>query len=184
MRSGYFKRGVKALSAVSADERERILSAVRVETLQAIERDVDVGWVPLRVNADFTESVYRVLGAGGTRAYGRRVGNSSFDTPILRGIMDTTIRLLGIGPKGLFKVMRRSWSAVYRNCGEVDVVAATGNEVRLLLRDPPPLMRAASYLESIGGGLEATFDFCAVEGAVKAEARTEGIAFIVTWKTG
>jgi hypothetical protein len=183
MRSGYFKQGVKALSALPAGERERILSAVKAETLAVIERDVDVGWVDLGVNADFTEAVYRVVGARGTRAYGRRVGNSSFETPILRSMMEAAIRLFGVGPAGLYKLMRRSWSGVYRNCGEVEVEARPGNGVHIVLHDAPELMRAPPYLESISGGLEAIFDFCSVAGEVRPEPRRGGIEWTVTWKS-
>jgi hypothetical protein len=158
--------------------RARLQPVVR----EALEGAARSDFLPAMVDLDVAISIHAELGPEVARRVAREVLRRSLTGSVLGGLVRSASALFGLTPPGLLRWAGRGYGHVCRDCGELAVTSTEEGLVRLALTGMPEGLAAASYLESMGGALEAFLDVCQVEGRVDVELRPGGAAFNLHWR--
>ena len=147
-----------------------------------------VQWVPFEFEAKLADAVFEVLGPSATRALYRRKTVRSFEIPLIRPILQSSLRIFGATPASILKMVGRTWALVSRNSGSYDCVDESDQRrATSVVRDFPARLyrRREAWLETAMGGYEAFFaPFKLGKGTVRVIERdftTGSASFVLEW---
>jgi len=172
---------LEVLDAVAPDVGRRVREALPADVRVALDSATRLDYLPAEVDLAVTLAIHAEGGPELARQVAREVLRRSLTSNVLGGLFRSAAALFGLTPPGLFRWAPRGWSRICRNCGELRMQSSEGGVVQLALTGLPPALADRSYLDSIGGGLEAFLDLCHVRGAVAVEPRPGGAMFMVSW---
>ena len=124
-------------------------------------------WLPISLNVRWVEAVERELGwPSGLEFLAARVSDQ-FDNPMFRSFVQGGVRLLGLDPGALLRLIPRGLSIVFRDCGEwsAERTSTTHTELRAQAL-PKEVAGHARWIESIGASALAMFALCGVQGRI------------------
>jgi hypothetical protein len=178
MKASYMKDDLAAVARLPADVAARIRGAC-AEAVAAIEGATRADWLPVVVDVELTEAIWREAGETALLEQARLALRAAMDGPLLRPLASVTIRVFGPRPHAALRMVPRAWPMVFRDCGTLDYVVVDDHVGRLVLRDAAgPLLASAPWQRGTG----ATFDaLAAVAGAVDARATAEVTAGSIEW---
>jgi|GEM_PF-1032701 len=132
-------------------------------------------WISVEFDIRLSHAVESCLGRGADYERARRSTGRSFESKLLQPFVEGAVRLFGLSPKAMIKLVRRGWTSLYQNCGEAD--AAFGDDdaptaALTLSRLPDVVYNDAVYLQAIAGGLHAILDVCQVKGTVEVQGKS------------
>jgi hypothetical protein len=183
VRAAHLKDDLKCLSALGPVEEARVRAQLAPATVKAIEESLRTSYLPLALNIELAETVYRVAGDAGSRRWGTASFLASiegFFKPLFVGLT----RLVAPSPTLMFKTFPQGWSTTYRGCGEFQVSQPAPGQTRLLCRGIAPAMVCPAYLAAVCGTLAGAFEVSSYAGTVKVEPRPAGSAdasWLVEW---
>lgn len=159
------------LDAMPADVADRVRARLAPETLAALGAASRIAWVPIAYDVEVTDALYLEVGPERARAFLRDNLRKSFDLPVLRGLLDTALRLLGRDPERVLRWAPKVWSQLFRDVGSLRFEVSGPGEARLVLSDlANDVLRSIPWLDGTAGAVTAVFDVLRVDG----EARLEG----------
>jgi hypothetical protein len=164
--------------AAAARIRERLSPLVR----QAIEAAFRLDYLPVMVELEVVSAIREELGPRGSRAVAREGLRRTLQGNLLAGLVSSAVVLFGNTPAGLLKWVGRGYSRICRDCGELRLVESSEETAEVRLENLPPELNLPSYLDALGGGLEAFFDICQVEGEVLYDPWPGGARYLLSWR--
>lgn len=187
IRASHAKSNLSSLSRLGADAERRVRAAIRPDTLDAIEGASRVEWLPVELDVEVTEAIERALGAEACRQWAREGLRISMETPLLRPVVDGVVRLFGLSPEHLFRVVPRGIGQVYRSVGEMRFISRGPGEVALVWeRLAAPVVPSVPFFDGTAGAFEAVFDITKRSGSVTLEEHdvdARRVTFRCCWET-
>ena len=147
-----------------------------------------VEWIAFEFESKLADAVFEVLGPSETRALYRRKTVRSFDIPLIRPILQSSLRVFGATPASILKMVGRTWALASRNSGSYGCVDESDQRrCTSVVRDFPARLyrRREAWLETAMGGYEAFFTpFKLDRGTVRVSERdftTGSASFVLEW---
>jgi hypothetical protein len=184
--AGFVQSTLDALAGLGPGAAARVRARMAPASLAAVAEASRIAWVPLALDIELTNWLYAEVGMERGRAFMRDNLRKSFDLPILRGLLDTALRLLGRDPERVLRWAPKVWGHLFRGAGSLRFEEAGACAARLVLADlPDEVLRGSEWLDGTAGAAAAVFDILRVDGEVRLEgpdrsARTAAIH--ATWK--
>jgi hypothetical protein len=184
--AGFVQSTLEAVDALGPELAGRVRARMQPESLAALRDASRIAWVPLALDVELTDCLYAEVGPERGRAFMRDNLRSAFDGPILRGLLDAALRLLGRSPERVLRWAPKVWSHLFRDAGGLHYVAVGANAARLELTElADEVMRSEPWLDGSCGAVGAVFDILSVDGAVTLDGphrASRTAAFVVGWK--
>jgi hypothetical protein len=94
--------------------RNRVLTHVSAPTISILERALATDWIRASHTREVIDGVVAELGERAPTLWASLVGARLFRSPLLRGFVDTIVRLGGLSPGRFIKAMPRGWKNAYK----------------------------------------------------------------------
>ncbi|RMG97145.1 MAG: hypothetical protein D6705_09415 [Deltaproteobacteria bacterium] len=164
---------------------ERVVARAGPDVVAAIEAAHPTTWIPVRQSARVVLAAVEELGT--ERApklwryfFARRFGRS----PLMRGLVGGTVRILGVTPRSLFKHVGRIVDGTYRNLGRTEVSFPEERMARVLLLDVhPEMLEISDYFLALAGALEGFCEIVGEDGSTEVTVDASGgrVRFETRW---
>jgi hypothetical protein len=184
VRAAHLVDDLKSLSALGATDEARIRAQIAPASVKLVEGAMRTEHLPLALNIELAETVYRVAGEAGSRRWGTASFLASlegFFKPLLVGLT----RVMDPSPTLMFKFFPQGWAATYRGCGAFEVSQPGPGRTRLVCRGMAPAMLRPAYLAAVCGTLAGAFEISKYAGTVLLEPRepsSPDASWMVEWK--
>lgn len=185
-RARYMKSFLEQVDGLGPDRAQAVRARVAPELLRKIEIAGPLAWLPLDTNTELTRAVMETLDAPDRAAFFQQLVLGSFETPLFRGFINATVRLLGLDPGKLVGVIGRVFEIMFRDAGRWSVVDRTQGGAILRVDDLAPGMRTTWWCESLQLSLTALHAFTNTQGKVQilAERMSTGtVDFQLSWSS-
>lgn len=177
----------RVLAAVESDPRvgPSVLAGVSPEHLAAIRTAGRLSWVPAVALISLHKSYAQHAGEGAFVDLWRRQTIESVDTPLFGPLFQSAIRLFGVNPGALVRLLGQTWGVSTRGVGEVRfVLEGQGGQVRMDSLLPPCRERVVGLC--MHGVIRAIYDLTDHRGEIVADdssLETSGIFDLrLTWQ--
>ena len=120
VRAAHLIDDLRSLSVLGARDESRVRAQLDPASVKAIEGATRTAHLPLALNLELAEAVYRVAGEAGSRRWGAASFLASLDgffKPLFIGLT----RLVAPSPTLMFKTFPQGWATTYQNCGAFKV---------------------------------------------------------------
>ena len=109
----------------------------------------------------------------------------SFETPLFEGFIKATVRVIGLDPGSLVRVIGRVFNIMFRDSGEWRVLDRTGSSAVLRVDGLPDPCLSETWVDSARCSVSALFAFTDREGEVVVETLdrpTGTVVYRLTWR--
>jgi hypothetical protein len=184
VRAAHLLEDLRSLAALGAIDAPRVLAQLTPATIKTIEAASTTARLPLALNLEMAEAVYRVAGEAGSRRWGTASLLASLDgffKPLFLGLT----KLMAPSPSLMFKTIPQGWSTAYQGCGSITVTQPAPGQTRLTCSPLPPALLTPAFLFAVCGTLAAAFEVSPYTGTVALEPWKPGgdeVSWLVTWK--
>jgi hypothetical protein len=166
---------VRALtSQVALQHIDRLPAAQRDAILVAVgdvtgARDAfQFNWIPFATQIRILDAMRAHLKPADWIASQRALMHAYLDKPVLRGLFDTAVRMLGLSVPTLARWAPRAFDALFKEAGLLRFEPGSATELALVLeRFPTALMSSGSFVESLQAALETIFTLTKTTGRVE-----------------
>ncbi len=150
------------------EEDRRAIREGAAEAVKTVEETVRSARLPLSVQLEILEQVDERLGRQAYLDLCRTHFARTLETPLVRPIFDAAVRLFGVGPKGVFKMFRRSWSMMSSNTGEIELVSVEPENVDIVITKLPVEERRSDlFIEGFAATFMGVLDVFNLEGNIE-----------------
>lgn len=165
VQAGYMKDVAASLVKLGADgERVRTADPELFREVHAAPRSA---WLPVSMNVRWVEAAERAFGWPSALEFLAARVQEQFGTPLFRSFVEGGVRLLGLDPGVLVRMIPRGISIAFRDCGAWTAARTSEASVELRVANLPKELAAhARWIESVGAGAIAMFSLCRVTGRV------------------
>lgn len=183
VRAAHLLDDLRSLSALGPTDEARVRAQLPPASVKLIEASLRTSHLPLALNIELAETVYRVAGEAGSRRWGTASFMASLDgffKPVFIGLT----RLVAPSPTLMFKTFPQGWTTTYRGCGTFEVTPPAPGQTRLVCRGMAPAMLRPAYLAAVCGTLAGAFEISPYAGTVTLEPRAPGspdASWLVEW---
>lgn len=188
--SGAAYRASTCKSAMGSFERldpqafARVCAAVP-EYVQTIRDAGRLAWIDAEVFDGYNAACLRELGQARYVDLWRAYTVGQIDSPVFGKLADGAMRVFGITPRGLFKLMGQAWTLTTRGYGVASTVVKSDTRATVRLEQVPPSGRLPTVVLSMHGSLRGLLEMAKTEGRVEMAAQAfeeEGwLEFEVDW---
>jgi len=181
---GYMKDVAEALSRLGA--QGAAVRAADEALFRELEASPRAAWLPVSMNVRWVEAVCRAFGWPAALDFLAARVSEQFGNPLFRSFVEGGIRLFGLNPGALLRLIPRGLAIVFRDCGEWTAVRTS--ETSMELRGaalPSELAAHPHWVESIGAGAIAMLALCRTSGDVRLaehDARLGRAVIEVRWR--
>jgi len=185
VQSGYMKDVAEALARLGA--RGAAVRAADEALFLELASAPRGAWLPIALNVRWVEAAARAFGWPAALDFLAARVADQFGSPLFRSLVDGGVRLFGLNPGALMRVIPRGLAIVFRDCGEWTVVRTSDSSLELRAGSLPEQVAShARWLESIGAGAIAMLALCRTSGSVRLaehDARLGRALIEVRWET-
>jgi len=172
MRAGQLRTDLESLGDLPGGDQVR--ASLSPATIQQIQQSGGTKWLPLALDIELAEAVSRSLGEGATRDWSRRSMIKGADGPLLRPIVQATIKVFGLQAAGLLRFAPRIWPSLFRNCGELVVTCSDQCLQLTLINAPEIIVRSRPFLLSLAGAFDGVITLCKGKGRAEIASAGDG----------
>jgi len=172
---------LEALAELFPAAEPRVRARLSPLVSQAIDAAFRLDYLPVMVELEVIAAIREELGPKGSRMVSREGLRRTLKGNMLAGLVHSATVLFGNTPAGLLKWVGRGYGRVSRDCGELRLEKAGESTAEVRLEKLPPELNLPSYLDAVGGALEAFFDVCEVTGEVTYDPWPGGARYTLTW---
>lgn len=156
------------LAAPDTDLGRRVRARMDPRHVELLQNTSRVGWLPVEVDVDLTESLFVEAGPLAARAAFRKALRDALSAPLLRPLVSAAGAVLGSGPAQMLKWAPRIWNLVYRDAGDFRVTDVQARTAVVELRELPDVIcESRVYLDGTAASLLGYFDTVDHECAVR-----------------
>ena len=174
------------VGSLPAAEREAVLNRMDPANVAAIEQAARTDWLPAGVEADLDNAILEELGKDRLTEYVHEYTVRAADFPVFTPIARGAVNLFGGGPKGMLKILPKTWGFVARHCGACKY-AEEGDAVVISYEGLPEVMRTPAFVAASEGGLTGVLEFVRAKGVtVQTDSRSIGsgtVRYTVRWES-
>jgi hypothetical protein len=182
IRAQQLKQDLQALVELGHDQASFILASVSPRDLRTIQQAGPTDWLPIELELELCRRIHATAGDDGIRAWGLASLRAGIEGPLLKPMLETTIRMFGLSPAALLRLGPLAWRSAFREAGRLDVTMVPGQAGIARLCGLPEVMFERAFLLSIAGCLETVFAVTGHPGAVQlVEPVVEEPRFILSW---
>jgi hypothetical protein len=184
VRAAHLVDDLRSLSVLGAVDEARVRAQLAPATVRAIEGAIRTAHLPLALNIEMAEAVFRVAGEPGSRRWGAASFLASlegFFKPLFIGLT----RLVAPSPTLMFKTFPQGWATTYRDCGTFRVSQPSPGQTRLVGVGLAPAMLVPAYLAAVSGTFTGVFEISRFAGTVTLEPRdprSPDASWLVEWR--
>jgi hypothetical protein len=172
---------LEALGELFPAAEPRVRARLSPLVRQAIDAAFRLDYLPVMVELEVIAAIREELGPKGSRMVSREGLRRTLKGSMLAGLVHSATVLFGNTPGGLLKWVGRGYGRVSRDCGELRLEKAGESTAEVRLEKLPAELNLPSYLDAVGGALEAFFDVCEVKGEVTYDPWPGGARYTLTW---
>lgn len=179
------KSYLETLDRLGELESSLVRGRVGDSCIATIEEASSLAWIPIETNVALTEAVCELLPLERREHFFRRLILDSLETPLFATFVKSSVRLLGLDPASLVRVIGRVFNIMFRDAGTWRVHGRRSNEVILSVEGLPEACTQPFWLESVRCSLGALFDFVDRVGDVdliELEPERGAASFWLTWR--
>jgi len=170
MRASYLKESVGLLDHLPPEQADKVRELVPAQILQEVQEATKVDWLPLDHDIVFTDVLGQVLGERGVRDLARDAMIRAASGTLLKPFINSAVKLFGLSPKGILRLSKQFWRAVYRNCGQIMTVQDEPRLAHVVFESlARQVIDSPMYRASMLGTLEGVLKICQVEGSATLE---------------
>lgn len=184
VRGRYMKTFVEAVYRLPDAERE----AIRDKSAAWLDPIANAGpleWLPFAANLEMTRNVAAVLGPRRTHDFFEALTTASFQTTLMRGLVNTVVAVVGHDPGRYLDWMQKGFGLIFRDFGTWTILERS--EMRAVIEVvglPDACFEDDVWLDSVSSSFHALFGIAKCTGAVTIPERdpARGRArFRLTW---
>ncbi len=174
------------IDRLPTDDVKRVRGIISPSTLRTIEGASRLAWLDTSLQVELNDALLEVLGESRYHDFWAAAGLEMANSGALAGLAQGAMRLLGVSPQGLYKMLPRAAGHVGQAMGEVSVEAGDdGHSMHIVYTGlPPQLCKSPSWALSSRATLGVPLRLLEREGEVEMDASrlAEGeVAFVVRW---
>lgn len=158
VRATWSLRLLRAIHGLPPPVRDRALRDVPPAVLESLARAGRLKWIPIDHHAALLDGVRDALGAEYVGFY-RQMVVGNLEDGVLQGLAAAGLRLFGVGPEAMMKMLPRAFALVLRDCGSFEFESrGAGQGTIVELHGLPPRLRTRdTYALTIQAVLEACY---------------------------
>ena len=173
------------IDALGSPHAERIRALLSEGAVLSVERFGKDEWIPVEVNVEWVEAVFRILGEARAGALFRGMTRHDFDESILKTFIAGAMRLFGTDMGVLLRRLPAGFETMFRNTFRASY-EATGDRTARVTLDAlaPPCIASAPWLESVRRGIWGIFDIRGVSAEIDLIERDYALSravFSLSW---
>ncbi len=159
------KTFVEHVERLPESDRTRIAQAVPDAFFQGISEAGAVAWLPFEHNLALTRAVADALGPRRTQEFFHALMLASFETPLLRGLVDAVLRLKGNDLGVILQWVSKGFELMFKHAGAWRVVERESGSASLeVVGLPVEAARDRIWLDSVSSSLSSLFSIAEVRG--------------------
>lgn len=187
MRASVIQGNLSDLRRLPDGLESQVRAAISKGVIDDVESATRIAWLPLEHDLEISDAVERVAGTVRRREWARTSMLLSMRGPLLEPMWRAALRVFGVSPGALFRVVPTGWAAVYRDVGRVTHEPGTDTAYITVSELPDVLVHNEAYLHGICGTFQALLDASRVPGTVEMESfdkRRSTVKYKANWSTG
>lgn len=163
---------------------ERV-SVVVPEQVNAIREAGRLSWIAGRIFDEYNAACLDELGDQGYLDLWRTYTLGQIDSPTFGALFAGAVRVFGITPRGLFKVVGQAWTLTTRGYGQVVTHVESDTRAKVSFIDLPRSGRISTVVLSMQASLGALLDAVKTEGRIEVDLdqfQSRGrVDYVVEW---
>jgi hypothetical protein len=161
---------LKLVRARGAAEYPAFLGSLTATSRETLEAALPVAWIPADVDVDVGEAVARRFGPAGTEQLLDARLRDEMGSALFATFLSSIVRLAGATPAAIARFLPMGWKQVYADCGTLDALDSSQSELRIRLRDLPPVCTASdAWMASVPVGFAVICSALGMKVAVTTE---------------
>jgi hypothetical protein len=170
------------------DARGAAIAASVPDDLRREIREIGhLGWLDARPFMKLLDIIDGALGEAASRDFWHASFQEAIHQPLIAPLARGALAMWGDSPSALVKRTPEAWIFFTRNCGTFRVLPANEDDAIVMhFEGVAPLLRTASFLHMVEGGMRSELDYVNAVGTVETRAErfpTEGIVeFVIRWQ--
>lgn len=186
VRARYMQTFLDMVERLPAEEARAIRTTIGEDVWHEVRQAGALSWLPIRLNLVATHAVATNLDSRRTHEFFRSFMLSSFETPLLNGLISAVTRVAGPNPARYLEWVSKGFNVLFKNCGTWRVVERddAGFATIEVAGLPPAYSTDRTWLTTVSSALHALFAVAHCEGAVTIRDTHEGegrVAFRLRW---
>lgn len=166
VRGRYMQTFLQRVDQLPEVDRNRIRGALGEAACAAIEQAHALTWLPFDYNLSLTRAVGQTLGPRRTDLFFREVMLDAFQSPLLKTLVDSVVRLLGTDTGVFLGWVSKAFELMFKNVGSWEVVERDSESASLQVTGlPPEALDDTIWLASVASSLSSLFELAKVQGA-------------------
>jgi len=157
-----------------------VLASVGHEVREHLEQSAGTMFWPLELDASYVDTLIAVLGEPAARELWRTYARRFLQTPLLRSLAESSLRLLGATPGTLARQFPRGWSVAYRNCGTCKVERSPRQAIIRFEQLAPQMLNRPGYVLLLEEMVKGMHDVIAAEPDLIVHASASDLALDIT----
>ncbi len=184
--AGFVKDSIGVLHRLDPRIEAEVLSTIAPSTRRAIQRASPISFIDVALDVELTEAFFAVAGAERARWVLRANMSETFRKPILRPLVDGAFAIFGREPTKILHWSERAWGLLSRDCGLLELTAASGSEAVLVLGGAPhEIASSRPYLEGMASAVLSFFDVASIPATAEVVmSGSEPPRFEIIWNVG
>jgi hypothetical protein len=165
--------------------KQDIVLSGHTELIERIESAGNLAWLPIALNLELTDAVFRALGREQAEAFYQTWLKRQMGAPAFSGLVRTALALFRFDTAGVAKFIPNAFDLMYRDYGTF-VIEHTGPEqVNVELQSmPAELVAHENWPRSVCSGLHALYFLTGVRGTSElssVDPSTRSVRFLLRW---
>jgi hypothetical protein len=166
-RGRYMKDYLAAVRRVPPRKQELVLSGL--DTLvERIESASNLEWLPVSVNLELTDAVFRGLGDEQADVFYQSWLKRQMSAPAFAGLVRTALSLFRFDTTAIAKWIPKAFDLMYRDYGRFAIEPVAPQHLNVVLSAMPAELAAhKNWQRSVSSGLHALFFLTGVKGTTE-----------------
>ena len=162
---------------------ERAKSRIDPEIYELVDTAARTEWLPMTVDCQLPAAVVAEYGEAEAQGLWRSFITSHAESPLLGGIINLALRMLGVSPGSLVKHLPKLWQQVYRAVATPRVKVVQPGLACIVFEDvATEVFDHPDYLVCMRGVFEGIFDLTKTPGELEFEVDAGARSFEATWR--
>jgi hypothetical protein len=157
--------------------RERVLAAVPAASRAIIDSTPSTGWIPIEHDHWTVDAMVDIFGRERAIECWRQVLIELVDRPLLGGFVANMLRVFGVSPISVVRLLVKGWPLVYRDVCDPKLIASADGQPTIRFESiAPAIRRHSNYLHCWHGVCAGYAAIARVRGDVTFEVAND-----LTW---
>lgn len=166
-RGRYMKDYLAAVRRLPPSKQDLVLAGLE-PLIERIEAASNLEWLPVSVNLELTDAVFRTLGDEQADAFYQNWLKRQMSAPAFAGLVRTALSLFRFDTSAIAKWIPKAFDLMYRDYGSFTIEQLAPQHLNVVLSAmPPELSSHKNWQRSVSSGLHALFFLTGVKGTTE-----------------